>query len=250
MGDKKSFIDLIKENHLIQLVIVSTFVAGTVYAVISNTICANQLTQIDQLKSRITILEKEKEEESKKAQNKISSLTSTNKSLQKRLSIASSNYSTCMDTLISIKEEMSDSKLPTNALFTKRAWEAYKTNQFTEAIKWADKCISEFKYAATRRENELIKNKVSFPIGAPDSDETYKRIIKEGLINDVGTCYYIKGMSNLEIKNEIEAVKALKASSKLTLARCWDPKGWFWAPGQTSKDKLAHLEEIKNTSKN
>jgi len=129
---------------------------------------------------------------------------------------------------------------PLNEVATAGAWDALNKEKFDEAIKAADKCIEEFLPAAKRIEEELEKKKESTPNGVVNESEKAK-VFANGLLNDVGTCLFIKGRS-LEKLNKKDAAKAAYVLTKsLKHARSWDPAGWFWSPAEAAADRLALL---------
>ena len=131
--------------------------------------------------------------------------------------------------------------LPRNVELTSKAWEAHGKRNYDEAIKVADKCIAAFEASAVKIQERLVKDKVKTPLGEVTPEE--KKIIESnGLLNDVAACYIIKGLSLVELKRNDEARVAFKAAAKLTHARIWDPKGWFWSPSEKADEELEKLK--------
>jgi tetratricopeptide (TPR) repeat protein len=118
---------------------------------------------------------------------------------------------------------------PLNESLTAAAWDAYKRGKYEEAISNAEKCIEEFRGSALLRQDQLEKEKAVLPTGEV-SAEMKKKIFANGLLNDVGTCYYIKGISAQKLGNKAEAMKAFQEAKRFTYARAWDPRQWFWSP--------------------
>jgi hypothetical protein len=81
---------------------------------------------------------------------------------------------------------------------------------------------------------------VQLPVGAV-SDDMKQKIFENGLLNDVATCWFIRGRSAEESGDRISAIRAYQEATKLTYGRCWDPKGWFWSPAEACADKLEDL---------
>lgn len=130
-----------------------------------------------------------------------------------------------------------------NVELTTAGWTAFNKGDFVGAIANAEKCIGEFRGAADRKQAELEKAKVAPPpTGAVSSDEERKTIFARGLLNDVATCFFIKGRSAENLGRKDQARQAYESASKYTYARCWDPKGWFWSPAEASMDRLATLK--------
>ena len=137
---------------------------------------------------------------------------------------------------------LSSGKNALNVELTTAAWDAFNKEDFARAIANADKCISEFRGAADRAQHGLDKAGTPPPPTGKVSDEVKTVILSRGLLNDVATCYYIKGRSAQELGRHEEAIGAYRAATKYTYARCWDPKGWFWSPAEAAQDRLTTME--------
>ena len=124
-----------------------------------------------------------------------------------------------------------------NEKLTAAAWDAFNAGNYQEAITLADKCIGKFKELADKLEEKLERDHVSVPLGAV-SDEQKARIHANGILNDVATCYFLKGSSADSLGNKDEAVQAYRACERYPHARCWDPQGWFWSPAEGAKKRL------------
>jgi len=129
-----------------------------------------------------------------------------------------------------------------NVELTTAAWTAFNKGDFVGAIANAEKCIGEFRGAADRKQAELEKSKAPPPPTGAVSDEEKKAIFARGLLNDVATCFFIKGRSAENLGRKDEARQAYESASKYTYGRCWDTKGWFWSPAEASMDRLATLK--------
>jgi exonuclease VII small subunit len=130
----------------------------------------------------------------------------------------------------------------------KDAWKAYENAAYKKAMEFANKCIDEFRKAADRIQEKLLKEGVAEPPIGKVKDEALKNeIFGRGLLNDVATAYFIKGRSAEHLyrkggpnssKLKQVAEEAYKAACKYKHARTWDPKGWFWSPCQAASDRL------------
>jgi hypothetical protein len=138
------------------------------------------------------------------------------------------------------KAQASDTK-PLNERLTAAGWEALNNDKHQVAITNADKCIDEFLGAAKRIQAKLEAEKATIPTGAV-SEEQKKRIFDNGVLNDVATCYFIKGRALEKSGRKEDAKKAYEAVKKLSYGRCWDPGGWFWSPAETAADRLRVLD--------
>lgn len=125
--------------------------------------------------------------------------------------------------------------------FTLSAWDAFEKSDYRKAIVHSERCIKEFEVVAVEMQARLTRMKVRFPTGAvPDqvSDDMKKKIFANGLLNDVATCMFIRADSLRRLGNEAAARKAFVDVKKFGLARCWDPRGWFWSPAEAARDRL------------
>ena len=118
--------------------------------------------------------------------------------------------------------------------FTYKAWHALESQKFDDAIAYTSKCIEMYAGEAKKMQAALPE----LPANEP-KEETSKR----WALNDVGTCYFIKGEALLKKGDKQGAKEAYSTLAKeLKFARCWDPKGWFWGPADAAKKKIVELE--------
>ena len=133
-------------------------------------------------------------------------------------------------------------QLPLNAQLTVAAWDAFNKGEFERAIEIADKCLDEFRLSAEREQAALEKAKVPLPPTGAVPDNVKKAILARGVLNDVGTCLFIKGRSAESLGRRDVARLAYEGAKKLNYARCWDPKGWFWSPAEAAGDRLLGMQ--------
>jgi hypothetical protein len=134
---------------------------------------------------------------------------------------------------------------PLNVQLTSKAWDAFYKHDYKQAMTYAERCIKKFLGSADREEAKLEKDDAPLPQEGPEdnfSDQEKKAIFSRGTLNDVATCFYIKGISAERLGQKDEAKKAYQAASKYTYARCYDPKGWFWSPSKAASDRLNKLK--------
>jgi hypothetical protein len=130
---------------------------------------------------------------------------------------------------------------PLNVQLTNAAWAAFNKGAHAEAIVAADRCVTEFLGVADREQARLAADKVpSPPVGAV-SAAVKATILARGPLNDVATCYWIKGRAAEANGQTAAAREAYLAASKYTYARTWDPQGWFWDPAQDAADRSKRL---------
>jgi tetratricopeptide (TPR) repeat protein len=127
-----------------------------------------------------------------------------------------------------------------NERATAAAWVALDGEKFEAAIKSADECIGEFRGAAKRAQEKLEKERAVIP-AKPTTEEQKQKIFENGLLNDVATCYFIKGRAAEKLGRKEDAKKAYEEARKLTYARTWDAQGWFWSPAESAADRLDAL---------
>jgi tetratricopeptide (TPR) repeat protein len=121
------------------------------------------------------------------------------------------------------------------------AWKAYQQGQFDEAIRHADKCIDEFFGDARRRQQALTDGGAKVPLG-PVTAEQKESVHKNGTLNDVATCHYIKGMASAKLGKRDVARSELEKATKLPSGRAWDERGWFWSPAEAAQLFIDHPE--------
>jgi tetratricopeptide (TPR) repeat protein len=117
---------------------------------------------------------------------------------------------------------------------TAAAWDALTRKDYKEAIKRADACIDEFRIEARRRQRELDEQRVHIPSGRVNG-KCKEAIVKNGPLNDVATCYYIKGRAADKLGLKAEAADALREAQKYPAGRGWDQRGWFWTPAEAAQ---------------
>jgi len=128
-----------------------------------------------------------------------------------------------------------------NEQLTAEAWKALEKKAMREAIAKADKCIESFEASAMKIQKQLEKARARVPKGEATEDEK-KVVHQNGLLNDVATCYFIKGKAHEGLNEKDAAIAAYKTAAKLTYARTWDPAGpWFWSPADAATERLEEL---------
>jgi len=130
-----------------------------------------------------------------------------------------------------------------NEKATAAAWESFNGGKYQAAITNAMFCIDEFKGAADRLEAKLEKEKPDLPTGTV-SEEIKKKIFQNGLLNDVATCFFVKGRAEEKLGKTEDAAKTYTSVKAYSYARTWDPSGgWFWSPSEAASDRLATLSK-------
>jgi len=114
---------------------------------------------------------------------------------------------------------------------TTDAWKALEAKDYAAVAAYTGKCQDLYKDTAIQQQGSLQ---------APAPKENASQY---WALNDVGTCYFIQGKAAENQKDTAGAIAAYQFLVKnLAYAQCWDPKGWFWSPGDTAKQRLTELE--------
>jgi hypothetical protein len=129
-----------------------------------------------------------------------------------------------------------------NVDLTSAAWDAFNHHRHEDAISAADRCIQEFKEEADRRQADLKEQKSKQPPVGKVNDNHRKDILGQGVLNDVATCYWIKGRSAELLHRNDEAREDYRATMNYSYARTWDQeKRLFWSPAQDASDRLQNM---------
>jgi hypothetical protein len=128
------------------------------------------------------------------------------------------------------------------------AWDAFTKKDYINAIGYADTCIDNFGRRALKIQFTLETDNITPPpVGNKFTEKEKKIIFERGVLNDVGTAYFIKGRSAeylykrdnvINITYRQIAIDAYTAACRLRYARTWDERGWFWSPCEASADRL------------
>jgi hypothetical protein len=121
-----------------------------------------------------------------------------------------------------------------SADFTARMWKAFEAQDYDNALQIIDQCVAQHGATAAKLEAGLT--------APPPANEAKDVTAARGPLNDVGVCLLTKGDILLK-KGDTAGAKAAytKVLTDYAYARCWDPKGWFWAPADAAKKKLAGM---------
>lgn len=139
-------------------------------------------------------------------------------------------------------QSLTGQKQPKNVQLTNDAWDAFNKSDYDRAIAKASECIEEFRGAADKEQAKLEQQKAPSPPTGKVSASQKQKLFSRGLLNDVATCFYIKGRSAEYLRRNDQAKEAYKAASKYTYARTWDQNGWFWSPSEKASERLKQLK--------
>ena len=112
-----------------------------------------------------------------------------------------------------------------------KAWDMLGEGKYEAAIKYTEKCAELYEEQAREMQASLSAK------AAPDKVNDY------WALNDVGTCYFIRGEALAKLRQYEEAIAAYKVvRDELRYAQAWDPKGWHWSPSDAAYPKVEMLE--------
>lgn len=115
--------------------------------------------------------------------------------------------------------------------YVKSGWAALGKRDFEKTHEITDKCISEFSAEA----DTIAKTLTSFP--SKGKEENFK------IMDDIATCYFIKGEAFMRDEKKEEAKKIFrKVVEKYPYAQSFDPRGWFWSIKEKAEITLKKLE--------
>ena len=115
---------------------------------------------------------------------------------------------------------------------TVNAWKALEAGDLETVVVYTNKCLELYGKMAEEQQAELT----NFASGSNDD------IAKYWALNDVGTCYFIRGSAFQKAGQMEEARKAFQTVlDKFRFAQCWDPKGWYWKVTDACVERLAEL---------
>ncbi len=136
----------------------------------------------------------------------------------------------------------STSQLPLHTQIANVGWEAIGGGDHTMAISITEVCISSYENEAIQIQQGLLASgKPSPPIGTASDDER-RDIFSYGLLNDLASCYWIRGHALEKLHRISEARQAYTRTQQFTYARVWDPTTEvFWSPAQNATERLSKL---------
>jgi len=133
-------------------------------------------------------------------------------------------------------------KDPIHVTLTTNAWQGLNNENYTDAIKYSDECIDQFEQEAFRIQKKLETNGYQLPDLESLTKEQEDEIFRHGVLNDVATCWYIKGRALEKSNNKENAMQAYREVTKFKFACTWDPnRRKFWSPSQAAADRLQAL---------
>ena len=115
-----------------------------------------------------------------------------------------------------------------------KAWEALNAGQLENAIKYTERCADIYATKAREMQSALTAK--------PKAENVHDY----WALNDVGTCYFIRGEALMKLHRSSEAMAAYQTViDEYRYAQAWDPKGWFWSPADAVSQKIEILKYRK-----
>ncbi|MCH9694536.1 MAG: beta-glucanase precursor [Gammaproteobacteria bacterium] len=112
-----------------------------------------------------------------------------------------------------------------------KAWDALGAGDYEDAVGYTQKCAELYEEKAREMQASLQAK--------PDADA----VNDYWALNDVGTCYFIRGEALSKLNKDAEAIAALKVvRDDLYYSQAWDPKGWHWSPSDAAYPRIQMLE--------
>jgi hypothetical protein len=152
-----------------------------------------------------------------------------------------------------IKQAMGDDfiniekKLEISEVMAKAAWASFNDGDYHGAIIISSDCISTIGPDAFNEQDRLGRRGEIFSENEIEaiSKSDQKETIKRRLINNAGTCWFIKGRSFERLRKIREAIDAYSEAEFYTLARTMqEPSGLFLVPARIARARRRYLEEI------
>jgi tetratricopeptide (TPR) repeat protein len=132
---------------------------------------------------------------------------------------------------------------PRNEVITKAAFDAYNQGDYETARDRADECICEYREDAEQLQALFVEEGTPKPPQGSVTRHVRLQILKNGLLNDVASCLWLKGRCAQKLGRTEEARRAFEQSMQLYYARCWDPNlKTFWSPPRVAGCDLARME--------
>ena len=136
---------------------------------------------------------------------------------------------------LSLAEEPTEDSLDygdyTSVTLQVKSWDALGEGKYEEAVKYTEKCTELYEEKAREMQASLSAK--------PATDDVHDY----WALNDVGTCYFIRGEALAKLRRNTEAIAAFKVvRDELYYSQAWDPKGWFWAPADAAYPRIEMLE--------
>lgn len=119
-----------------------------------------------------------------------------------------------------------------SSTLTTKAWEAYGAGKLDAVLAYTGKCMELYGNTALEQQKALNGN-----FASKGTEFEY------WALNDVGTCYFIRGAMYADKRKKDEAIADFEyLLDNLSFAQCWDPKGWFWQVANAAAERLDKIQ--------
>jgi hypothetical protein len=151
-------------------------------------------------------------------------------------------------------------RVPANVRLARAAWAAYDEAEewrrkgrtadakegYAHALNLAAECVQEFHGRAKESQQALAAENLPLPPDGKITDPADRqRLLDRGLLNDVGTCLWVRARCLARLGRLDEARKVYEDASKLSFAMCWDrAQDLFWSPARKAQDDLEILDQL------
>jgi hypothetical protein len=120
----------------------------------------------------------------------------------------------------------------TSNTLTIRAWESLNHKDEKGVLLFTERCIQLYEQEAKQQAGALA----DYPQRA--NIDMYSKM------NDVGTCYFIRGEFFKYKKDWQKAKESYQALiGQYPFTQYWDPRGWYWKPAEIAKDEIRKIDE-------
>lgn len=112
-----------------------------------------------------------------------------------------------------------------------KAWEALGAGKYDDAVAYTKKCAELYEDEARKMQASLTSK--------PGEDVIHDY----WALNDVGTCYFVRGEALMKLNKKDEALAAYRiVVNDFYYSQAWDPKGWYWAPAEAAALNIEMLK--------
>ncbi|MFH1045581.1 MAG: glycoside hydrolase family 2 TIM barrel-domain containing protein [Candidatus Omnitrophota bacterium] len=133
---------------------------------------------------------------------------------------------------VELKRQLDYGNLSSGHL-TVKSWEALGKKDWEALWAYTQKCIELFEKAAKDQQATLS----SFP--------STEQMSAYGVLNDVGTCFFMRAEALMRQEKWTAARAAFQAVlDNFSYAQCWDPRGWFWKVALASQESIVKIDQI------
>lgn len=121
---------------------------------------------------------------------------------------------------------------------TTKAWEALGRGDHKGVELYTKKCIELYEDRA-RAQQASLTDFVDW------RKEGKEKVFSHWALNDVATCYFIRGESWMAQSRYDKALEVFELILEdFPYAQCWDPKGWFWKVAAGARERINKISVL------